>query len=62
MRRIHWIGAFVLLASGGCQTVEVAVDYPLPMASVHVVAKFQARDSGSQSTNKDSAKEKSVSR
>jgi hypothetical protein len=32
----------VVLAASGCRTVDVAVDYPL--ASVHVVAKFEGRE------------------
>ena len=38
MRRIFWI--LIVLAAGGCKTVEVAVDHPC----IRVVAKFEARD------------------
>ena len=40
MHRTFWLALVVLLV--GCKTVEVEVAYPL--ANVHVVAKFEARD------------------
>jgi hypothetical protein len=41
MRHFTWI---LLLLVAGCKTVEVSVDYPMPLASVHIAAKVEAHD------------------
>jgi hypothetical protein len=50
MRSTFWI--LVLVAASGCKTVEVAVNYPL--AGVHIVAKFEARDDQDAKQNQPS--------